>query len=269
MIKSIIQISFIGLLLLFVSCKKMKPSRTPPTTVTEEEKPVVVVPPKKKKMLPIRLTTTSLTVDLIYMENSALITAVKLSSGTNFLITYAGKVLKKIQKYKDNLYVQSVDYLITDGQIVRASRFDMTEQRSTPTEKYYLLHNAKLQINNIKTYGVNGSLLSDNTLEYKEDGNLTNSHFNTRNSISIYSYSYDTKNGIFQSVPFCQLLRLEINEAFLNQGINNVLTLSNQKLVKENVMYDYQYGSDDYPTEIRITNNGLSQTYKVTYIELK
>ncbi|MBC7566284.1 MAG: hypothetical protein H7223_04895 [Pedobacter sp.] len=247
----------------------MKPSKTTPVKETEEEKPIVVVPPKKKNMLPVRFTTTDLTVDLIYMENTALITEIKFSGGIRYLMTYADKVLKKLQKYKDNVHVQSVDYLITDGRITRVTRLEVREKVTTPAEKYYLEYNASFQINNIKTYAANNSLLSDNTLEYKVDGNLLSSAIATGSLISSYTYSYDIRNGIFQSVLFCQLLKMEINEVFFTPGTNNILNLFNSRSQKENVDYEYTYTTDDFPTEIKIRQKGLLQTYKVTYTELK
>jgi hypothetical protein len=271
MIKSRVKISFLSVLLLFAfaSCKKMKASKTAPIKETEEEKPVVVVPPKKKNMLPVKLTTANLTVDLVYTENTALITEMKFSDGVSYVMTYTDKVLKKLQKYEDKVHVQSVDYLIVNGQITRASRFDVTGQRSTPTEKYYMTYNTTSQINNVKTYAVTGSLLSDNTLGYQANGNLMSAAINTGSSTNDYNYSYDTRNGIFQSALFCQLLRIEINEVFLNQGTNNILNFSSAKTPAEKVAYEYLYGTDDYPTEVKISQSGLAQTFKVTYTELK
>jgi hypothetical protein len=271
MIKSFVQIGFLSFLLLFAlaSCKKMKPRKATPIKETEEEKPVVVAPPTKNNMLPVKLTAGNLTVDLIYMENSALITEMKFTDGISYVMTYADKVLKKLQKYKDKVHVQSVDYLIADGRITRASRFDVTGQRSTPTEKYYMTYNATSQINNIRTYAVSGALLSDNTLEYQANGNLISSALNTGSSITDYSYNYDAKKGVFQSALFCQLLRIEIDKLFLIHGTNNILNLSNAKLLSRNVAYEYVYGIDDYPTEVKIKQDGLAQTYKITYIELK
>ncbi|MEJ7558388.1 MAG: hypothetical protein WKF66_08780 [Pedobacter sp.] len=272
MIKSLVRTGILPLMIVlaFASCKKMKPGKPTPVTETEEvEKPAVVIPPKKKNMLPVKITTSDLTVDLVYMENTALITEMKFSGGIVYLMTYADNVLKKLQKYKDKVNSQSVDYLIANGQITRASRFDISGQRSTPTEKYYLTYNTSSQINNIKTYAVSGSLLTDNTLGYQANGNLLSSAVTASGSVSDYNYSYDIKNNIFQSVLFCQLLRIEINEVFLNPGINNILSFTNPKLLTEHVAYEYLYGTDDYPTEVRIKHSGISKTYKITYTELK
>lgn len=257
------------IVLVFANCKKMKSPKTTPPEKTEIDKPDVVVPPIKKIMLPIKLKTADLTVDIVYLEKTALITEIKFSTGIKYVLTYADKTLKKLQTYKDDVQIKSADYLITNSQISRVARFDVNGLRSTPTEKYYLEYNASMQIKNIKTYAVSNSLYSEQSLEYNKDGNLESSVVTVGNSINSFKYSYDIKHAIFKSVLFCQLLRIEIDQDFLNQGINNLLSISNPKQVKEDVAYEYVYGSDDYPTQLKIKKENVTRAYTITYAELK
>jgi hypothetical protein len=271
MIKSIFQICLVAILsiLLLGSCKKMKPAKIVPSKESEEEKPPVVVPPKEKMMLPVKMTTTNLTVDFIYLENTALIIEIRLSTGVRYQVTYADKVLKKVQKFKDNINVQFVDYLVTDGRITRVSTFDIREKVTSPTGKYQLDYNTSTQINSIKTYAISNSLISEKKLEYDKYGNVLNYSLIAGISVNNYDYSYDLKKGVFSSVLFCQLLDMEISDAFLAPGLNNVLSLSNRKLSTENIEYEYVYGIEDYPANITINRNGIAQKLTVTYVELK
>jgi len=271
MIKSFIQLGVLSILIIFVfaTCKKMKPAKKTSTEETEIDKPIVVDPPKKKTMLPIKLKTTDLTVDIVYFEKTALITEIKFSNGIRYVMTYADKILKKLQKYKDNVQVQSADYLFTNTQISRVTRFNVSESRVTPTEKYYLEYNPIMQINNIKTYLVSNALYSEQSLTYNKDGNLLSSVMTIGSSINTYAYKYDDKNAIFQSVLFSQLLRIEVNEDFLNQGSNNVTTVSNPKQIKEDIEYEYTYAADNYPNQLKIKKQGVIRAYSITYAELK
>ena len=247
----------------------MKPGKVEPTKETEIEKPVVVVPGVKKNMLPTKLVSTNLTLEITYLDGTAAISNLKFSNSNTYLLSYTGKVLKNIQKKKSNLIIQSVDYIVSNGNITRVQRFDVDGQRSTPTEKYYFEYNTALEISNVKTYGVSGSLLSDQNLTYTNLGNLSTSTLKTGTLLSNYNYNYDTKNAIFKNVMFCQVLKYEISEAFLNQGLNNLTKLSNPSLATDNLSYEYTYGLDDYPTEVKITKNGITEAYTITYMELK
>ena len=271
MIKSIIQLGVLSILVIFVfaTCKKMKPAKKTSSEETEIDKPIVIDPPKKKTMLPIKLKTTDLTVDIVYFDKTALITEIKFSNGIRYAMTYADKILKKLQKYKDNVQVQSTDYLITNLLVSRVTRFNVSESRTTPTEKYYLEYNTTTQITNIKTYAVSNALFSEQSLGYNKEGNLLSSVMTIGSSINTYAYKYDDKNAIFQSVLFSQLLRIEINEDFLNQGSNNVTSVSNPKQIKEDIEYDYTYAADNYPSQLKIKKKGVTQVYNITYAELK
>jgi hypothetical protein len=271
MIKSFIQLGIISILivLVFANCKKMKPSKAASTEETEVDKPIVIVPPKKMNMLPIKLKTSDLTVDIVYSDKTALMTDIKFSNGIRYVITYADKILKKLQKYKDDVQIQTADYLITDSKVSRVARFNVSGSRSTPTEKYYLEYNTSLQINNIKTYAVSNALFSEQSFGYNKDGNLLSSVMTIGSSINTYAYKYDDKNAAFKSVLFSQLLRIEINEDFLNSGINNLVKVSNPKQAKDDIDFEYVYGADEYPNQLKIKKQGVTQVYNITYVELK
>ena len=256
-------------LVMFSACKKMKPAKVEPAKETEVEKPVVVVPPVKKNLLPIKFVSANLTLEITYLEGTAAISNLKFSNGNTYLLSYTDNILKKLQKQKSDLIIQSVDYLVSNGNITRVQRFDVNGQRSTPTEKYYFEYNTALQISNVKFYGVSGSLLSDQNLTYTNLGNLGSSTLKTGTVLSSSDYTYDSKNAIFKNVLFCQVLKYEINEPFLNQGVNNMIKLGNPLLATDDLSYQYIYRTDDYPTEVKITKNGITDTYVVSYIEMK
>jgi hypothetical protein len=247
----------------------MKASKKIPGTETEDEKPIVITPPNKLGKLPVKFVTTDMTIDLAYLENTTLITEVKFSNGIRYLITYADKIPKKLQKFKDNVNIQSADYLVTNGLVSRVARFEVREKVTTPTEKYYLEYNALSQINKIKTHAVTNALLSEEAFEYSSTGNRYSATHSAAGLINYYTYKFDTKNAIFKSASFSQLLRIEINEDIMNQGVSNILEVSNAKVSKENIEYNYTYGVDDYPTEFKIKKESITKSYKVTYVALK
>ena len=271
MIKSLFKLCAIGffLLLSLSGCKKMKASKKIPGTGTEDEKPIVTTPPNKLIKLPVKFVTSDMTIDLAYLDNTTLITEVKFSNGIRYLITYADKIPRKLQKFKDNVNVQSADYQVTNGLVTRVARFEVREKVTTPTEKYYLEYNALSQINKIKTHAVTNALLFEESFEYSSAGNRHSATHSATGSVNYYTYTFDTKNAIFKSASFSQLLRIEINEDIMNQGSSNILTVSNAKISKENIEYNYTYGLDDYPTELKIKRENITKSFKVTYVVLK
>jgi hypothetical protein len=247
----------------------MKPAVVAPIKPVEEEKPVVVVPPTKKNMLPVMFSSVGSTIEITYLENTGLIKELKFSSGINYKFTYKDNVLFKLQMFSRTELVASADYLITNGQITRVSRIAHRGSVSTPKEKYYLEYNKEGHISKVKTLAVTGAVSSEQDIIYHTDGNLLTSKISKGGSTSNYSYKYDTKNGIFQFVSFCQLLRIEIDEPILNTGINNVTGITMDKVSNENIHYEYVYGADDYPSEVKVKQNDVLKTYKITYVAFK
>ena len=266
-----VQLSFLAIFLLvcFSGCKKMKPAVVAPIKPVEEEKPVVVVPPTKKNMLPVMFSSTGSTIEITYLENTGLIKEMKFSSGINYKFTYRDNVLLKLQMFSRAELVASADYLITNEQITRVSRIAHRGSVNTPKEKYYLEYNKIGQVLNLKTFAVNNTLFSEQDIVYHTDGNLLTSKFSKGGVTSNYNYNYDTKNGIFQFVSFCQLLKIEIDEPILNAGINNLTSITTDKVANENINYEYVYGADEYPSEVKIKQNDVLKTYKITYVAFK
>ena len=229
----------------------------------------MVIPPKKKVWLPAKLTISNSIIEINYLDGTALISSIKYANGTSYSLSYTDKILKKLVKQLNNTIIQSADYLVADGKITRVQRFNISGQRSTPTEKYYFLYNTKSELVNVKTYEVSNLLQSELNLAYNSAGNISSAALKTGSITENFEYTYDASNSLFKDVLIPQILRFEINELFLNQGTNNLTRINNTSRSEDEISYQYIYNADNYPTEIKYTNKGVVGTYKVSYIELK
>ncbi|MGY4384773.1 hypothetical protein ACVWYN_001807 [Pedobacter sp. UYP24] len=266
LIKRLPFLTLILIVLISTACKKIKTPVIEPKPATEEpeSKPNE---PTKKILVPVKFESAALTLEIKYTENIPLISELTFSSGIKYVFKYSNQIPVKLDRYLNGTKNYSADYLISNGIITRVSQFEIFPSQSNPLEKYYLEYNSRNQISVIKNHAVSNVLIQTRTLSYGSDGNLT-SLFVEKTDKTNFLYTYDTKSGIFSSVKFAQVLQLELPYQFLTSGPNNLIRFSGGKK-SDDRDYTYTYNTDNYPASLTLKTQSGTQTFKISYIELK
>ncbi|NRF40261.1 hypothetical protein [Pedobacter foliorum] len=251
-----------GVVLLISSCTKNKPPK-------EEKDTPVVKEPLKKVLLPIKLESGNLVINLKYNENSTLISEVKTSDGYRFKPTYKDELPSQYDKYANKTLIQSIYCIRVPNKDLKVTFFNIDGQAYSPTGSLVLKQNLQNQISSILASGSGHSYpYKESECHYSSSGNLSDITIkNSPTNNTSITYTYDEKNGIFKNVQHCQLLFLAINFQLFSADVNNRLSYSNTGTPGENTNFTYQYNADGYPTQFTITKS--KQTFKITYIELQ
>ncbi|MES2827988.1 MAG: hypothetical protein V4687_07535 [Bacteroidota bacterium] len=267
--KSSIKILAFSLLLSMmpsIGCKKFK---APPPEIPKEE---IIKPetgePKEKLFLPVKFESPALTLEIEYTAHTGFINILKFSNGQQYEITYVDALLKKLRQFNSGKEIYFADYLAASGKITRVSPFEINGQRDDSKGKYLLTYDAGGQLSTSKWYNVANSLVEEKEFYYGPTGLLTTSTAKKINTVNA-SYTYDTKKGIFSNVKSFQLLSMEVRYAFLNYGACNLTKYTEATDEKATLGYTYIYNTDNYPGEITIKTASATQTFKISYIELK
>ncbi|TKC03959.1 hypothetical protein [Pedobacter frigoris] len=244
--------------LLIISCKKNKSFKPDPIQPPEDR-------PAQKVFLPVKLESDKLAIYLKYQDNN--LTEIENSDGYKSQITYKNDLPLKLRRFKYDKPMSFSEYNFSDVMKTKISSFDEDGNLLTPTGHRFLTKNAADQIMKISYFGADKKLFKEQTLTYSS---FNPSAISTNDLVSSlttnFSYSYDSKNGIFKSVKHTQLLFLETGYDFFNHAINNPLGYNSNT---EKTTYTYKYNSENYPSELTIAKNNKSQTYKITYKEIK
>ena len=255
-----------------LGCKKRSATSTPENP--ESPSPVVPVVPKppepeSKRMTPQSLTAENQKIDLAYDADQILLTEIRQSNGTRERIIYKDKHHpKQYQRYlKDELQYQ-VDYIMsTEGLITRAIQNTVSAggKVMTPMGAYDISYNDDKQIERVDWYDHQNMLQKSKTYSYN-DGKLLTSAAVVIPKGNTETYDYDDKHGIFDQVPFLNVLALE-NEAFFLKNVQaNLKHISNNSQPSEALSFELQYNTTGYPSAIKQTNSsGKSSTYKINY----
>lgn len=257
-------LTMIGVIFLIVSCKKSKIHREEPT---DTDKPVII-DPVKKLLIPIKFESKNLTINIKYIENSALISEVNSSDGYRIRITYETQLPFKYL-YRNNVHFKSIYFRKTTNTDLKVTFFDVDGKVDTPTGSLLLTRDAKEHLISIQTSGSGPSYpYKESIWLYSSDGNVSGIMIKgSPEDANPIKYTHDEKNGIFKNVKHAQLLFLEMGYNFFCADVNNRLSYLNTDKPTENTEYIYQYNTDDYPTQFTIVQS--KQTFKITYAELK
>ncbi|WP_316793983.1 hypothetical protein [Pedobacter frigoris] len=244
--------------LLIISCKKSKSFKTDPIQPPADQ-------PAQKIFLPVKLESDKLAIYLKYQDNN--LTEIENSDGYKSQITYKNELPIKLRRFKYDKPISFSEYSFSDAMKTKISSFDEDGNLLTPTGHRLLTKNSANQIATISYFGADKKLFKEQILTYAAS-NLSDVSTNdvTSSLTTNFSYSYDSKNGIFKSIKHAQLLFLETGYDFFTHAINNPLSYNSNT---EKTTYTYKYNSENYPSELTITKNNKSQTYKITYKEIK
>lgn len=244
-----------GIIFLITSCNKSKPRK-------EKEEETVIEEPVKKLLIPIKLESKPLVINIKYYEGSAFISEIKSSDG-NFNITYKDQLPYTIDKYINKVHTQYIDYRKTANKDSKITFFDVNDAVSTPTGSLILKQNIQNQVTAIQASGSGHSYpYNESEWHYSTSGNLSN----ITTKASSIKYTHDEKNGIFKNVQHTQLLFLAIDLPLFSSDMNNRLSYSNTDMPNENTDFEYKYNVDGYPTQFTIIKS--KQTFTISYIEL-
>ncbi|MHA4896426.1 hypothetical protein ACXZ1K_16855 [Pedobacter sp. PWIIR3] len=254
-------------LLSSLACKKIK------TQVSEPEPMVTVEPenkpnePTKKTFVPVKFESATLTLDIKYQENTTFISEISISSGIKYTVAYANDLPKRMERFLNGVRNYAVDYLVTNGTVTRVNQFDVLTSRYQPLDKYQLEYNTDGKISVIKTYAVTNALAKTTNLLYGAEGNLISYSVEIPDKTS-FTCNYDSNPGIFGAVKSAQLLEMELPYYFLTFGPHNLTKMSGGTKA-ENREYTYTYNKDSYPSELILKTESGTQTFKITYMEIK
>lgn len=245
-----------GIVFLITSCNKSKPRK-------EKEEETVIKDPVKKLLVPVKLESKTLVINIKYYEGSAFISEIKSSDRYSYNIRYKDQLPYIIDKYINKVPIQYIDYRRTANKDLKIVFFDVDGDLSTPTGSLILKQNIQNQVTAIQVSGNGYSYpYTESEWHYSPSGNLSNI---TVGASSI-KYTHDEKNGIFKNVQHTQLLFLAIDLPFFSADMNNRLSYSNTDMPNENTDFEYKYNTDGYPTQFSIIKS--KQTFTITYIEL-
>lgn len=254
------------LLLMGTSCKKIK--TTNPDPAEEEISKPEPEQPKNKVLIPVKLESTTLSLELKYRDNTGFISEIKLSNGIRYTVAYTNELPKKLDQYAGDQRTNTIDYLAAEGKVIRITAFEIQGQHDARTDKLLLTYNANGQISKIIRQDLANIPVEEETYNYGPTGLLISSATRITEQVDA-SYSYDTQKGIFSAVKCIQLLRIALPYPFINYGANNLVKYMEGVSEKTAVNYIYQYNIENYPAEIIVKTATTSQTFKITYAELK
>ena len=266
-LKKISIVTFSIAMMAGTSCKKSKVPQPVPVQPIKEEKPVD--PEVPKVFIPVKITSGNTTLELKYVEKTGLIRELKSSEGATFSMSYDKGQLVKLERIQNGSNPFFVQYLIKDAKIYRATQFSSQGNNSVPADKYYFEYDASGQIINIKRHGVDNKLSAEYNFSYNAKGTLEETTIIKNNEITTYSSTNDTQNGIFKHVKFIQIVAIEIGLPVLIAGPHNPLSYTCPTKPATNKNYSYTYNELSYPSQQQISTNGVSQTFNITYAELK
>ncbi|SMC58256.1 hypothetical protein SAMN04488101_101467 [Pedobacter nyackensis] len=262
-------ITALFLLLLVLACKKNQHTRP----VIPEPEPVPVKPPPaiSKILVPIKLETTGLILNLKYKDKTDLLTEISDASGTKTVITYtAEQHPSELEKYKNGKLFYTAYYERADKKTTsKVIMFETKGSFYTPLGSYTLSYNNLQQLNEVKYYNHNEQLNKTRNLSYIS-GNLSEEANTTPpSSAEVNTYTFDQKKGIASHIKYSQILALEHEHWFLYFTSNNILNLENPKMPLENISFSYEYNEDGYPSKMTINKNTSVQHIKITYKALE
>jgi hypothetical protein len=259
--KSTLRIAFAIYFLCFMACKKNSAERKEETKVPAEQ--------PAKKFVPVKFESDKLQISLKYQENTANLIEIAGSDGYVTLITYKNQQPYEIKKMKQNQPFQLVDYVKDKEGLPKARCFDESGPVFTPTGFYILNYDLADQLTKIRYYKDNAELFRESVLSYSL-GNVTELvQSDYPGGSKKLHCTYDLKNGIFKHVKYWDRLFLETRYPFFNPGQNNILSSADSKTPLENVTYSYEYNADDLPVKLSVTERNITQSFTITYIELK
>lgn len=251
------------LLLLVLACKETK-NHEPEVRKPE---PPPVKPPASKILVPVKLETTGLILNLKYKENTGLLTEIGDASGNKTVISYtAEQYPSELEKYKNGKLYYTAYYERADKKTTsKVIMFEIKGSFYTPIGSYALGYNNLQQLNEVKYYSHNEQLTKTHTLSYIS-GNLSEDNSTLPSgSADVNAYTFDGKKGIASHITYNQILAFEHEHWFLYCTSNNILSLQNQKVPLENISFSYEYNEDGYPSKMTITKNKDVQHIKITY----
>lgn len=259
--KSTLRIALAFYFLCFMACKKTTSGRKEETQVPAEQ--------PAKKFVPVKFESDKLQISLKYQENTANLIEIASSDGYITLITYKNQQPYEIKKMKYNQPFQLVDYVKDKDGLPKARCFDESGPVFTPTGFYILNYDQADQLTKIRYYKDNAELFRESVLSYSL-GNVTELVQSDYPGASKKTqYTYDIKKGIFKHVKYCDRLFLESRYLFFNPGQNNMLSSTGSKAPLEDLTCSYEYNADDLPVKLRVTDHNITQSFTITYLELK
>jgi hypothetical protein len=257
MTKSIAKFMLIGFIFLGASsCKKKKIQES---VVNPQPEQIA-----KKVLLPVRFESEKLTITLKYNSNTPNLIEVSDSEDYSTSITYKNEQPYEIITARKGKEFKLVDYTRTKENEPKARSFDYTSPVYVPTGYDILTYDEQARLIKMKQYKDGGELFQQTSMQYTS-GNVSTRTVAAKAEESVAQiFSYDTKNGVFQNIKYPERIIQYLRYSFLNIGQNNLLKITNP-----DVSFSYLYNPDDYPSQITFTQNKVSQTYKITYTELK
>ena len=171
--------------------------------------------------------------------------------------TYTGDVITKIEtKGADNITKSSFDYIYLNGKVVKE-----IEKNNWETDSRTFTYNANGTVSYARTRTSGESTTGLLTFE---NGNLVkNEEFYGGQfpSTSTYIFGYDTKNNPFKNVLGFNLL-FDTNEDTYSQ---NNMTQDGRGGDGSTDHYTFKYDANGYPTERKLDNPYLPETYQYFY----
>ncbi|MBB6498139.1 hypothetical protein [Pedobacter cryoconitis] len=245
----------------FTSCKKGE-------RAAEIDEKIIppVVQPSAKILIPIQLGTGKSGMQISYTADLS-IAKIEYGNGTSMLMTYnaAGQPLT-LQRYKGAALISSTDYDFNEkGQVIQGSMAVVKGNNYTETGYYTLSYNSLNQPSEINYYDMNDRLTDKLKKSYNEAGNLIGEKGNTEEA----KLDYDTKNGLFKHAGYLWLLTLEKEDNLFLSARNNLQQCNFPLKPEKNQTFSYSYNSDNYPETISSTVNGINNTLKVIYKQVK
>lgn len=246
-------------LLILYSCKKSRNLQKPATPDVQDQ--------LKKIILPVKFTSNNLEIQLSYDAKTGLLTEIKNSNGEISKITYSKGIPVKLSKFRYTTSLSFSDYEVKEN-IVRVNSFEKQGNLLTPAGHRTLTRNSTGQVETITNFGADKLMISRTETKYNETSVPTLDIFTDQNSTRQFDYVFDSKNGIFKNVAHAQLLLIEAGYFFFHHSKNNILKYSTTTTSAENAIYSYKYNTEQYPSELTVTKNNKTQTFKITYMEI-
>lgn len=251
-------------------CKKNE-SPLPNLIKGKEEQPKEPGQPEKPVkaiLIPTILSTKNLRIEFKYEGETNQLIEIIQSDGSSIKFFYRpNRSPISYEHYKGNKLQQEVNYMVDkEGKIYKILLFD---SKSASAGYYTITYDQEDRITQLKKYAANNLIIEEENMSYDLNGNLLSQAKITKNSTSTISTSYDTRSGIYQHIPYIQLLLLTQEHSKAIYSKNNPLISSYLPSSISACNYTYEYNTNDYPSNIQMSQGSNMETMKLTYKTFK